>query len=332
MNLSHGDKYYQNIYAKEVKKIETKLSQLLKGRKPKSLYDPCEYIITGGGKRLRPFIVLLACKAVGAKFSDAYNAAIGVEVLHNFTLVHDDIMDNAKIRRGRPTTHIKFDTNTAILAGDNLIAEAYHSLLKDCKDNDKLVLDTFTKGITEICEGQSYDKDFENQQKVTIDEYKTMILKKTAVMVQMCCSIGAQIGKGTKKEVRALENYGRNLGMAFQIQDDLLDIFGDEKEFGKTVGGDLIEGKKTFLFLKAFEKAKGKDLAELKKVITNSGVRKNQIKKYRDLYISLGVIDETEKEVEKYTKYALRSLKNINDSESKEMLIWLANTLIKRSK
>lgn len=332
MNLSHGDKYYQNIYAKEVKKIETKLSQLLKGRKPKSLYDPCEYIITGGGKRLRPFIVLLACKAVGAKFSDAYNAAIGVEVLHNFTLVHDDIMDNAKIRRGRPTTHIKFDTNTAILAGDNLIAEAYHSLLKDCKDNDKLVLDTFTKGITEICEGQSYDKDFENQQKVTIDEYKTMILKKTAVMVQMCCSIGGQIGKGTKKEVRALENYGRNLGMAFQIQDDLLDIFGDEKEFGKTVGGDLIEGKKTFLFLKAFEKAKGKDLAELKKVITNSGVRKNQIKKYRDLYISLGVIDETEKEVEKYTKYALRSLKNINDSESKEMLIWLANTLIKRSK
>jgi geranylgeranyl diphosphate synthase type II len=332
LNLSHGDKYYQNIYAKEVKKIETKLSQLLKGRKPKSLYDPCEYIITGGGKRLRPFIVLLACKAVGAKFSDAYNAAIGVEVLHNFTLVHDDIMDNAKIRRGRPTTHIKFDTNTAILAGDNLIAEAYHSLLKDCKDNDKLVLDTFTKGITEICEGQSYDKDFENQQKVTIDEYKTMILKKTAVMVQMCCSIGGQIGKGTKKEVRALENYGRNLGMAFQIQDDLLDIFGDEKEFGKTVGGDLIEGKKTFLFLKAFEKAKGKDLAELKKVITNSGVRKNQIKKYRDLYISLGVIDETEKEVEKYTKYALRSLKNINDSESKEMLIWLANTLIKRSK
>ena len=194
------------------------------------------------------------------------------------------------------------------------------------------MLDTFTKGITEICEGQSYDKDFENQQKVTIEEYKTMILKKTAVMVQMCCSIGAQIGKGTKEEVRALENYGRNLGMAFQIQDDLLDIIGDEKEFGKTVGGDLIEGKKTFLFLKAYEKAKGKDLADLKKVIDNSGIRKNQIKKYRDLYISLGVIDETKNEVEKYTKYALRSLKNLKDSESKEMLVWLANTLIKRSK
>ena len=159
-----------------------------------------------------------------------------------------------------------------------------------------------------------------------------MILKKTAVMVQMCCSIGAQIGKGSKKEVRALENYGRNLGMAFQIQDDLLDIIGDEKEFGKTVGGDLIEGKKTFLFLKAYEKAKGKDLADLKKVIDNSGIRKNQIKKYRDLYISLGVIDETKNEVEKYTKYALRSLKNLKDSESKEMLVWLANTLIKRSK
>ncbi len=332
MKLTHSDKYYQNIYAKEIKKIEFKLNSLLKGRKPKSLYDPCEYVITGGGKRLRPFIVLLACKAVGAKFNDAYNAAIGVEVLHNFTLVHDDIMDNADIRRGRPTTHIKYNTNTAILAGDNLIAEAYHSLLKDCKDNDKTVLDTFTKGITEICEGQSYDKDFENQQKVTIEEYKTMILKKTAVMVQMCCSIGAQIGKGTKKEVRALENYGRNLGMAFQIQDDLLDIIGDEKEFGKTVGGDLIEGKKTFLFLKAYEKAKGKDLADLKKVIDNSGIRKNQIKKYRDLYISLGVIDETKNEVEKYTKYALRSLKNLKDSESKEMLVWLANTLIKRSK
>jgi geranylgeranyl diphosphate synthase type II len=332
LKLSHDDKYYKNIYAKEIVKIETRLDKLLKDRKPKSLYDPCKYIITGGGKRLRPFIVLVACKAVGARFNDAYNAAIGVEVLHNFTLVHDDIMDNAHLRRGRPTTHIKFNLNTAILAGDNLIAEAYHSLLKDCKNNDKEVLETFTKGITEICEGQSYDKDFENKKNVTIKEYKMMILKKTAVMVQMCCSIGAQIGKGSPKEIRALENYGRNLGMAFQIQDDLLDIMGNEDEFGKSVGGDLVEGKKTFLFLKAFEKAKGNDLLDLEKVISNSGIRKNQIKKYRDLYIRLGVIDETIKEVEKYTRFALNSLKEIKENESKEMLIWLANTLIKRSK
>jgi geranylgeranyl diphosphate synthase type II len=332
VKLTHSENYYKNIYSKEINKIETKLSKLLKNREPKSLYDPCEYVLSGGGKRLRPFIVLLACKAVGAKFSDAYNAAIGVEVLHNFTLVHDDIMDNADIRRGRPTTHIKFNTNTAILAGDNLIAEAYHSLLKDCRDNDKNVLDTFTKGITEICEGQSYDKDFETQKKVTIDEYKTMIFKKTAVMIQMCCSIGAQIGKGTDTEIRALENYGKNLGLAFQIQDDLLDIIGEEKEIGKTVGGDLIEGKKTFLLLKAVEKARGNDKKEFVKVIQNNGIKKSEVKKYKELYIKIGVIEETAREVEKYTGYALRALKNIKDSESKEMLIWLANTLIKRNK
>jgi len=319
------------FYEKEVKKIEKKFSNLLKDRKPESLYSPCSYIMQSGGKRLRPFLVLISNYAVSGKLS-AYNAAIAVELLHNFTLVHDDIMDNADKRRGIPTLHIKYNLNTAILAGDNLIGLAYEFLLKDCKDNDKNVLQTFTKGMIEVCEGQSMDTDFETQKKVTISEYDLMIKKKTAALAEMCCSIGAQIGGGNKKEIKALADYGKYLGMAFQYQDDLLDIMGDETEFGKTVGGDLVAGKKTYLFLRALEKAKGINKIALQKVIEKEGIRKNQIQKYRNIYVELGVLEDAKQEIKKFTYKALKSLNDINNIEAKEILIWLANSLIKRNK
>lgn len=320
------------FYETEVKKIEKKFFNLLKGRKPKSLYEPCSYIIQSGGKRLRPFLVLVSNYAVNGKLNSAYNAAIAVELLHNFTLVHDDIMDNAGKRRGRPTLHIKYDLSTAILAGDNLIGLAYEFLLKDCKNNDKKVMQTFTAGMIEVCEGQSMDTDFETQEKVTITEYDLMIRKKTAALAEMCCSIGAQIGGGTKEEIKALAGYGKYLGMAFQYQDDLLDIMGDESEFGKTVGGDLVAGKKTYLFLRALEKAKGKQKEALQKVIEKKGIRRNQVKKYREIYVDLGVLKDAEREIKKYTGKALRSLNKINNAEAKEILIWLANSLIRRNK
>ena len=318
-------------YFKEIKKLDHKLSSLLKDRIPKSLYEPCSYILKSGGKRLRSYLVLLSTEAVGGKFSDSYNAAIAVEILHSFTLVHDDIMDNADKRRGKPTLHVKYDTNTAILAGDSLLTVAYENLLKDCKHNPVDTINTFNNSVIEVCEGQSLDKDYEIKKKVTIDEYKTMVYKKTASLIKMCCSIGAKIGGGSKKEVKALENYGKYLGMAFQLQDDLLDIMGTEKKFGKIVGGDLIEGKKTFLFLKALERGKGEDKKVLLKFIENNGIKKNQVKKYKLLYEKLDVINTTKSEIKRYTMRAIASLKNISNLKAKENLIWLANSLINRS-
>ena len=256
------------IYKTELNKIELRLAKLLKGKKPGSLYEPCSYILNGGGKRIRPFLVLISAKAVGSEFNKVYNAAIAVEILHNFTLVHDDIMDNSDKRRGRQTLHKKYDISTAILSGDNLVALAYENLLKDCYENINSVVSIFTKGVVEVCEGQSLDKEFELRKSVSIPEYKRMIYKKTAALIETCCSIGAQLANADQKQLKAVSDFGRNLGMAFQIQDDLLDITAKESEFGKLIGGDLIEGKKTYLFLRALEKARGKDKENLLNIKT----------------------------------------------------------------
>jgi geranylgeranyl diphosphate synthase, type II len=325
------DKYALN-YKKETEKIDKKLSSLLSNQKPISLYEPCSYILQSGGKHLRAYLVLLATKAVGGKASQAYNAALSVEILHNFTLVHDDIMDSADKRRGRETLHIKYDISTAILAGDSLIAVAYKNLLRDCKINVTQILSTFNESVIEVCEGQSLDKEFEVRKDVTISEYKVMIEKKTAALIKMCCSIGAQLGNGTKLEIKALAKYGKYLGLAFQLKDDLLDIIGDVKDFGKNVGGDLVEGKKTFLFLKALEIAKGDDKKELLKVVKNNGIRKSEIKKYKKLYEKLNVLEITEKEIDRYSNLAIKALKELKNSDVKENLIWLATLLKKRNK
>lgn len=320
----------EQFYKSEITKVETRLQSVCKNKEPQSLYKPCSYALETGGKRLRPFLVMMAAKSVGGKIKDVYNAAIAVEILHNFTLIHDDIMDNADIRRGIASLHKKFDKNTAILAGDNLMAISYLYLVKDCKQNVNEVVNHFTQGIIEICEGQSYDKDFELKKNVSIDEYLLMIQKKTAALAEMCCYIGAKIVGGTNSEVNNMAQFGRNLGMAFQLQDDLLDIFGDEKQFGKTLGGDLVEGKKTFLFLKALEKAKGEDKKLLQKVINNKGIRKNQVAKYKAIYEKLGVIDDTQKEIRKYSEIALKCVAKIKDPEAKEILNWLTHKLVDR--
>lgn len=322
----------QKFYINEIAKFEKKYQPILQGRKPESLYEPCEYIINGTGKRLRPFLVMLSAKAVGAKTSSVYNAAMAVELFHNFTLVHDDIMDNAEKRRGRPTLHIRNDLSTAILAGDNLLAIAYECLLKNAKKDGTSAVEDFTLGLIEVCEGQSMDKDFEVREEVSLDEYLVMISKKTAALAEISCSIGAKLGKGTKQEVSALRRYGKYLGLAFQIQDDLLDIIADEAELGKKIGGDLLEGKKTYLLLKALEKAKGEDKKLVESVIVNHGIKKNQIQTYKKLYSNLGVIEDAGREVERYTRLALSALKNVKNIDAKITLEWLANSLTKRKK
>ena len=321
---------YISLYEAERKKINKILSVSVKNRKPASLYEPGSYILNSGGKRLRPLLVLLSAKAVGGEFRNCYNAAAAVEMLHNFTLVHDDIMDNADKRRGRLTLHKKFDHNTAILAGDSLLSIAYEYLLKDCNGNAKEVISSFTRGLIEVCEGQSLDTDFESRKNVALSEYITMIKKKTAAMAEMCCRIGALLGGGTKSQVNALGNYGLNLGIAFQIQDDLLDISADEKEFGKTIGGDLVEGKKTFLFLEALEKSRGEYRKKLLRVIDQKGIRRNQVSSYKMIYEKLGVLDDARREIRAYTQKALRSV-NLLDEENKKIFKWLADSLIHRT-
>lgn len=323
---------YIELFRKERKKVDALLAKVFSKRKPRSLYEPSEYIINGKGKRIRPLLVLLSSKAVGGNFVGAYNAAAAVELLHNFTLVHDDIMDNADKRRGRLTLHTKYDDSTAILVGDSLLSIAYEYLLKDCNGNTKVILKSFTNGLIEVCEGQSLDTEFEKRKRVSLEDYLTMIKKKTASMIKMCCEIGAILGRGNTKEINALSNYGMNLGIAFQIQDDLLDITAEEKEFGKKIGGDLVEGKKTYLFIKALEKSSGEAKKALNKIIDNKGIRHNQVKKYKMIYEKTGVIEDAKKAINHYTERALKSLSIIKKEEDKNILIWLAESLLKRNK
>ena len=329
--MSDSSGSYSSLYRKEKKKIDRILQKAFFKREPVSLYKPVTYILDSEGKRLRPLLVLLSCMAVGGKFHSAYNAAAAVEMLHNFTLVHDDIMDNATKRRNKVTLHIKYDYNTALLVGDSLLAVAYEYLLKDCDGNAKFILSSFTKGLVEVCEGQKMDMEFETKKNVNISEYLLMIKKKTAAMAEMCCKIGAALGGGSKQQKNALGNFGLNLGIAFQIQDDLLDITAEETEFGKKIGGDLMEGKKTFLFIRALEESRGSDREMLLKVIKNKGIRSSQVKKYKAIYKKLGVIQDAKDEIKYYTKKALNSLKMI-DEEPGKMLHWLAESLLKRTR
>jgi geranylgeranyl diphosphate synthase, type II len=320
---------YSSLYDKQRILLEKKLNTTLDNRKPESLYSPGKYIISGGGKRLRPLLLIFSAKAVGSK-SNYYNTASAVELLHNFTLVHDDIMDNADKRRGRITLHKKYDINKALLVGDSLLSVAYEILLADVKVNQAEVVNAFTKSLVEICEGQSMDKDFETSPDVTLDEYMIMIRKKTAEMLKMCCKVGALAGSGSREEINALSSYGINLGIAFQIQDDLLDITGSEEKFGKKIGGDLMEGKKTFLILKAMELSKGEFKKELKKYISGKGIKQEKIPYYKNMFEENGVIRSAEDEIKNYTLKALKPLKNLKEDKYKDFFIWLANNLIHR--
>ncbi|MBI2419913.1 MAG: polyprenyl synthetase family protein [Ignavibacteriales bacterium] len=328
--MNNSDKF-KKLYAAERVKIDKLLTDALAKRKPLSLYEPAAYLLSNPGKRLRPFLVLIAARAAGSSFKKVYNAAVAIEMLHTFTLAHDDIMDKADKRRGFPTLHKKYGLNTAILAGDGLAAVAYEYLLKDCSINARQVLTLFTKSLVEVCEGQSLDTDFELRTDVTLPEYIEMITRKTAVMVETCCAIGAELAGAPKPVVKGLSAFGKNIGIAFQIQDDLLDIMADGAEFGKKIGGDLLEGKKTFLFLTALEKADSGTKPYFLKVIENKGIRKSEVKFYKELYTRLGVIEDAQKAIARYTNLALKSLRAVPNEEDRELFTWLAQLLIKRT-
>jgi len=326
-----NDYYEQYINYKT--QIDERLFSFIDKEKPKSLYEPLKYILSGGGKRIRPMILILSCEAFGGKFDDALDAAIAIEILHNFTLVHDDIMDKADTRRGRYTIHKKWDVDIAILAGDELVGLAYKSLLKTKSDRIGDIANAFTEGIIEVCEGQSFDKEFELRKDVKLSEYIMMIGKKTSKLLETCAVIGTLIGNGTEEHLSTMRMFAENIGLAFQIQDDLLDIIADEKKFGKKIGGDLREGKKTFLLLKALEVVKdGNNREKLDSVIINKGVKTEEdIKDIKKIYEDYGIINFAQKEVESYTQKANEYLERIKESDAKEMLRWFSQMLLSRS-
>ena len=311
--------------------VDEYLATFIKHSVPHSLYEPARYILAAGGKRIRPVLVLCACEAVGGKKEVALDAAVGLEILHNFTLVHDDIMDHAASRRGRPTVHKKWDENVAILAGDVLLGLAYRALLQSSTPNIQQVSRIFTEGVIEVCEGQAYDKEFELRKSVTLDEYLLMIQKKTGTMVAVATEVGAILGNASAEQRSALKSYGDLVGRAFQIQDDLLDVIADEKKFGKTIGGDIVEGKKTFLLITALERAKGQEKKFLRQIIQAGGTSRRNVDRVRRIFHVTGAVDEARERISKDIADAQQLLRNLNDSESTQMLAWFTDMLLNRN-
>ena len=235
--------------------FENYLAQISMPEETKLLYQPIIYSMSGGGKRIRPILLLLACDAFGGNVQEALSAAAAVEMFHNFTLLHDDIMDNAAVRRGKPSVYARWGSNVAILSGDAMMIYAYQLLHNVPEDKLARIMDIFTSMALQVCEGQQYDMDFEERQKVSVVEYMRMIELKTSVLLAGSAMIGAVLGDASEEDCRKIYRYALELGLAFQLQDDLLDSYGTEEELGKKIGGDILEGKKTCLMLHAMSRA-----------------------------------------------------------------------------
>lgn len=296
------------------------------------------YVMTGGGKRVRSALVLLSCEVVGGSSRSAVNAGAAIELMHNFTLVHDDIMDNSRTRRGRPTVHVAWNTNTAILVGDVLIGHAYDILLRSNPRVLPELATLFTRGIQKVCEGQAMDLEFEFREDVSVPDYFTMIEKKTGSLLSLACEMGGLLGGGSGNDLRALRKFGRYLGRAFQLQDDLLDVIADQKRLGKPVGGDIIEGKRTYLLLRALEHAQGGELQALRSVLKAGGragrtptSRRALIRKVTEIYRRTGVLRDTERLVRVNTRQALAALDQLKPSPARDSLRWLAEQLVLRA-
>jgi geranylgeranyl diphosphate synthase type II len=311
--------------------IENGLSALGLEKEPKSLYEPADYILSLGGKRLRPVLALLAC-SLYADPNKAINQALAVEVFHNFTLVHDDIMDEAPLRRGRETVHKKWSLNTAILSGDVMLIKAYQ-LLANCEASllPKL-LEAFNKMAVEVCEGQQMDMDFETRDNVEEEEYIRMIQLKTSVLLGCSLKMGALVGGASEEDAENLYQFGLKLGTSFQIKDDWLDCFGDPEKFGKQVGGDIIANKKTLLLIKALKKAEGEDEVELKTWLAGSQQKaEEKVNAVKALYKKLGVDEFAKSEIDRFYQDARTHLGALSIStEAKKPLYTFARWLYER--
>lgn len=296
---------------------------------PANLYQPCDYFLQIGGKRIRPVLTLLGNELFGEIKQDAYQVATAIELFHNFTLIHDDMMDAASLRRGMQTVHTKYNSNIALLSGDVMLIKAYQYIAKINAEYLAKILQVFNKTAAEVCEGQQLDMDFENQEIVLLDEYIKMIGLKTSVLLAAALQIGAIIGGASEGNCNHLYQFGLNLGIAFQIQDDYLDAFGNPEKFGKEVGGDIKQNKKTFLLLHALEVANAEQKKEIEDLVkTNPG---NKVEKMLAIFKDCNVGAWANELKEKYYQAAMKHLDDIAvTSVRKKPLVELANFLIER--
>lgn len=301
---------------------------------PSRLYEPIAYTMSLGGKRVRPSLVLMACDAFCDSVEQAVLPAVGLELYHNFTLLHDDVMDKADVRRGKPTVHIKWDENTAILSGDAMLTMATQFIAKVPVHVMAQVMELYNKTAMEIYEGQQYDMDFEQRMDVKEEEYINMIRLKTSVLLGCACKMGAVIGGAEVEDAEALYRFGELVGLAFQLQDDLLDVYGDEKTFGKAIGGDILNNKKTFMLIKALELSQGEDHEELMSWINAKNPDKSKkIAAVTDIYTRTGVKKIAEERIAQYNAEALAILEKINiKDEAKEAFRAFADMLMTRKK
>lgn len=306
-------------------------------KEPQGLYEPIAYTLASGGKRLRPTLALTAAELIvngglinGDAIEHTMPAALALEVFHNFTLLHDDVMDRAEVRRGRPTVHVKWNDNTAILSGDQMLIEAYKLISQVPGDKVQGTLQMFNEMATGICEGQQYDVDFEHMSQVSIEDYMKMIELKTSVLLAYAMKIGGYIAGATVAQQEALYQYGLHIGLAFQIQDDILDVYGNPETFGKAVGGDICCNKKTFLLLSALESADAESKAELLQWMLVNDRNEEKIAAVTAIYDRLGVRAAGETAMEEHTALALAQLDKLPQNNATDRLRELAEKLVTR--
>ena len=305
----------------KVTRIDSEIRRLLNDQEPKKLYNAANHLTNAGGKRMRPLLCFLSCESIGGDFKSALSTAVSIELIHTFTLIHDDIMDRDELRRGFPAVHTVYGESTAILAGDLLFAKAFEIC-------DPKIAHLLGKTTSEVCEGQELDIGFADRDAISKEEYMEMIEKKTASLFAAATRSGALMGNGTKDQVNALTDYGLNLGLAFQIWDDILDITADEDKLGKPVGSDIIEGKKTLLIVMATsEPSKSGDLIE---ILNKKEKSKQEVERAIELLYECGAVDYCENKVHQLIKNAHQALKKIPDSESRDDLGDIADFVVQR--
>ena len=316
--------------------IDEKLAELNLPEEPSLLYDPVRYTLNLSGKRVRPYLTLIGCGICGGNVKEALPAALSIELLHNFTLLHDDIMDRADTRRGKPSVFKKWDSNTAILSGDAMYAKAFKQLQHYghseyySKSQYRTILDIFLDSAETVCEGQAYDLMFEDQSDVRIDEYIHMIEGKTAALISGALAIGGAVAGAKDSILDELRFVGRKAGIAFQIQDDLLDAVADPEKFGKKRGGDIIEGKKTYLTLLALERCNNQQQKQLQKILSDNKSSSTDVDSVIGIYQDLNIIEDTKKAVQYHYQEAMNHLEQFEDSDYKKEIINFFNHLISR--
>jgi geranylgeranyl diphosphate synthase, type II len=317
---------------KFLKLLESEIKKQRYGKQPLSLYEPIRYLMSLGGKRLRPMLTLMAYNLYKKDVKSIAPYAIAVEAFHNFTLMHDDIMDKAPLRRGRETVHKKWNVNTAILSGDVMLVRVYEMFRGLDAQRFKTVIEAFNRCATEVCEGQQWDMEFETTDKVTEKEYLNMIRLKTAVLLGFSLELGGILADAPESDRKALREFGTNIGIGFQLKDDLLDAYADPEKFGKQVGGDIIANKKTYLLIQALERCSGIEEKKLRHWLSIKKFRKvEKVEGVKDIYNALRIPQLTEKKVNWYFQKGFSSLDNLAiPATAKKPLIQFAEALIAR--